>query len=431
MRRVVVTGLGVVSPNGVGVNAFLQALGEGMSGIRFQPRLNELNFTCQVMGLPQVDDETLSSVLNEEQIRATNSCMKFTALAGVECWRDAGMPWEMGARNRPVDWGTGVVFGNGVGGMDTIAERVVPLTSSGQLRRLGSTAAEQTMSSNTSALLGGLLGVGGQVASNSSACATGTEAVINAFRQIRHGYADRVLAGAAESSSEFTAACFDCMRVTARGFNATPERASRPLSATASGFVPAAGAGALLLESLESAEGRGARIYAEVVGAAMNCGGQRDGGSITAANPEGVRRCLRQALEQSQMTGAAIDYINGHLTATGADPREIENLSCALSVDHDDFPWINSTKSMIGHALGASGAIECVATILQLHHSFIHPSINCEDLHPSVARIASRVVQVRKPASLRTALKTSFGFGDVNACIVFSRWNGGQHDSVN
>jgi 3-oxoacyl-(acyl-carrier-protein) synthase len=415
----------------VGTKAFTQALRDGVSGIRFQPRLNELNFTCQVMGIPQIDDEAIASVLNPEQIRATNSCMRFAALAGVECWKDAGMPWEMGMQNRTVDWGTAILFGNGLGGMDTIAEKVVPLASTGQVRRLGSTAAEQIMSSNTSALLGGLLGAGGQVSSNSSACATGTEAVVNAFRQIRSGDADRVLAGAGESSSEYTAACFDCMRVTARGFNAAPERASRPLSATASGFVPAAGAGALLLESLESAEARGARIYAEVLGAAMNCGGQRGGGSITASNPEGVRRCVRQALDQSQLTGHGIDYINGHLTATGADPKEIDNLRCALQVDEDQFPWINSTKSMIGHALGASGAIECVATILQLEHGFLHPSINCEDLHPNVAPIASRVVQTGQTARLQTALKTSFGFGDVNACVVFSRWNGGRHESVN
>src|SRR6185369_15699133 len=266
MRRVVVTGLGVVSPNGVGVQAFLHALREGISGITFQQRMRDLNFTCQVMGVPQVAGETIASVLSPEQMRATNSCMRFTALAGVECWKDAGLPWELGVQNRPVDWNTGIVFGNGLGGMDTIAERVVPLTSSGQLRRLGSTVAEQIMSSNTSALLGGILGVGGQVSSNSSACATGTEAMNNAFRQIQHGYADRMLAGAAESSSEYTAACFDCMRVTARGFNETPQGASRPLSASASGFVPAAGAGALHLESLESAERRGARIYAEILG---------------------------------------------------------------------------------------------------------------------------------------------------------------------
>jgi 3-oxoacyl-(acyl-carrier-protein) synthase len=423
MRRVVVTGLGVVAPNGVGVPAFLQALREGVSGIKFYQRLSDLNFACQVMGIPEVADDALAGVLTQEQLRATNSCMRFAALAGVECWKDAGLPWEMGVPSIGPDWQTGVLFGNGLGGMDTIADKVVPLTSSGQLRRMGSTAAEQVMSSNTSALLGGLLGAGGHVSSNSSACATGTEAVVNAFRQIRHGYAERVLAGAGESSSEYTAACFDSMRVTARGFNATPERASRPLSATASGFVPAAGAGALLVESLESAERRGARIYAEILAAEMNCGGQRNGGTISASNPEGVRRCIRQALEESELTGKDIDYINGHLTATGNDPREIDHLRCALQVDHGDFPWINSTKSMIGHALGASGAIECVATVLQLEHGFIHPSTNCEDLHPAMARIASRVVQVRKPVPIQTALKTSFGFGDVNACVIFSKWS--------
>src|SRR5262249_33285051 len=188
-----------------------------------QPRLNELKFTCQVMGIPQIDDQTLASVLNPEQIRATNSCMRFAALAGVECWKDAGMPWEMDMQNRPVDWGTAIVFGNGLGGIDTIAEKVVPLASSGQVRRLGSTAAEQIMSSNTSALLGGLLGAGGQVSSNSSACATGTEAVVNACRQIRTGDADRVLAGGGGSRSGYPAGGFRCVRGGAGGVNAHPE----------------------------------------------------------------------------------------------------------------------------------------------------------------------------------------------------------------
>jgi len=158
MRRVVVTGLGVVAPNGIGVPAFVQALRDGASGIKFYQRLADLNFACQVMGIPEVADDALANVLTLEQLRATNSCMRFAALAGTECWRDAGLPWQMGVPSIGPDWQTGVLFGNGLGGMDTIADKVVPLTSSGQLRRMGSTAAEQVMSSNTSALLGGLLG---------------------------------------------------------------------------------------------------------------------------------------------------------------------------------------------------------------------------------------------------------------------------------
>jgi 3-oxoacyl-(acyl-carrier-protein) synthase len=175
-----------------------------------------------------------------------------------------------------------------------------------------------------------------------------------------------------------------------------------------------------MLESLESAQARGARIYAEVVGAHVNCGGQRNGGSITAGNPEGVRRCVRGAIAESGLNpGQDIGYINGHLTATGADPKEIENLVEGLELPADKLPWINSTKSLIGHTLGASGAIECVATIIQLHEGFVHPSINCEDVHPRIAPIAASIPHELVNTPLRAAMKTSFGFGDVNACVVF------------
>jgi 3-oxoacyl-(acyl-carrier-protein) synthase len=410
----------VVAGNGVGVPEFLSSLRLGASGVRFDPRLQELNFSCQLLGTPNVSEEATLAVLTAEQLKSTNSAMRFAAIAAAECWRDAGFPWSRG-ESEPVDWATGVCFGTGVSGMDTIAEKVVPLTLAGRVRRLGSSAAEQTMCSNVSALVGGMFGAGGHVSTNSSACATGTEAVINGFRMISHGYADRVLAGAAEGHSLFTAACFDSLRVTARGWNHAPDRASRPLSAGAAGFVPAFGAGALLLENYDRAVSRGARIYAEIRAGTFTCGGQRGGGTMTSSNPEGVRRCVSTAVRESRLYAENIDYVNGHLTATGNDIREIHNLRCALQLDGDRFPWINATKSLIGHALGASGAIECVATLLQMEHGFLHPSVNCEDLHPDISGIANRIPQKCVAQAIRTALKTSFGFGDVNACIVFSK----------
>ena len=421
MNRVVVTGLGVVAPNGVGLAAFETALRRGVSGIRFSPELRELNFACQVWGAPEMNEEMLASAMTPIQIRESNLTMRYAALAASECWTDAGFEFRLG-NDAPPQWGTGVYFGTGVGGMETITERLCPLAAGGQVRRLASSTAEQVMSSNVSALVGGMIGAGAQVSTNSSACATGTEAVVNAYRYIRHGYADRVLAGASEGRSVFTAACFDCMRVTARGLNEHPEGASRPLSATAAGFVPGFGAGALLLETLESAESRGARIYAEILGGAVTCGGQRGGGSMTASNPEGVRRCVRSAVEESGLAPEQIDYINGHLTATRNDVREIETIRCAFGLPPQRFPFVNATKSLIGHALGASGAIECVATILQLAGGFLHPSINCEDLHPGVELIAPQIVRRPLDFSPRTALKTSFGFGDVNACVVFAKY---------
>jgi len=213
------------------------------------------------------------------------------------------------------------------------------------------------------------------------------------------------------------------MRVVCPHFNTQPERASRPLSASASGFVPAGGAGFLLLENLESARGRGARIYAELAGSYENCGGQRRGGSMTLPSGEGVVRCVKRALADAQTAPDEIDYVNGHLTGTAGDAREVRNLSESLGRTLYQMPWINATKSLIGHALGAAGAIESIATILQIHGGFLHPSRNCEDPLPELAELVSRIPASTIPKQVHTALKTSFGFGDVNACLVIRRWD--------
>lgn len=197
------------------------------------------------------------------------------------------------------------------------------------------------------------------------------------------------------------------------------------MSASACGFVPGSGGAVLLVEELESARERGARIYAEVLGGAVNCGGHRMGGSITAPNPEGVNRCIRMALADAGIDPGEIDAINGHLTATFADPVEVHNWSKALGRGPKDFPYIQSTKSLVGHCLGAAGAVECVAVALQLHRGFLHPSINCEDVHPDIAAFAGKIPQscIENPG-LRVMAKAGFGFGDVNSCIIFKKWEG-------
>jgi 3-oxoacyl-(acyl-carrier-protein) synthase len=266
------------------------------------------------------------------------------------------------------------------------------------------------------------LALGNQVTTNSSACTTGTEAVVDAFLRIREGRAKRMLAGGSEGHSMYIWAGFDAMKVLNRTRNHSPTEASRPMSASAAGFVPGSGAGVLMLESLESAERRGARIYAEVRGGYVNCGGHRMGGSMTAPNPEAVQRCIRGAVAMSGIQPDAIGAINGHLTATFADPYEVANWSNALELAPDRMPLLHSTKSLIGHALGAAGGIECVAAVLELHKGFVHGSANCEDLHPALtayaARIPHRSVDV---PDLRVIAKASFGFGDVNGCVIFGK----------
>ena len=421
-KRVVITGLGVIAPNAHGLNEFETALRAGTSGIRHLPLLEELNFSCQVVGIPQNIDDLKVKYLSSQALMAMNSSMIFAAIAAIDCWVDSGFKLIDPSENI-IDWDTGAIIGTGVGGSETIGGYVVPLTDQKKVKRLGSTMVEQTMSSASSANIGGLLGLGGQVTTNSCACSTGTEAISNAFWTIKEGRAKRMLAGATEGISQYTWATFDAMRVLSRGFNSTPTQASRPMSATAAGFVPGAGAGVLMVESLESALERGAKIYAEIIGTHVNCGGQRNGGSISAPNPLGVVQCIQKSINMANISPMDIDLINGHLTATMADTLEINNWQTALNCKPSEFPFINSTKSLIGHTLGAAGAIECVASILQLCNGFVHGSINCDDLHFKLEPFSANIVHETKIMDLNILAKASFGFGDVNACLIFKRWD--------
>ena len=251
-RRVVVTGMGVVAPNANGLDAFSEALRNGKSGIRHIPILDELKFGCTVAGVPQGADEIASAYFEEDELYAMNSSHIFGSIAAVDAWTDAGFERpEHGDEH--VNWEAGAVIGTGIGGIDTIGERVVPMVDAGRVRRLGSTMVEQVMSSGVSARVSGLLALGNQVTANSSACSTGTEAIITGAQRIGAGLADRMLCGGTEGASHYIWAGFDSMRVLCRAHNDDPAAASRPLSASACGFVPGSGAAILHLENLESA----------------------------------------------------------------------------------------------------------------------------------------------------------------------------------
>ncbi len=420
-RRVVITGLGVVAPNGHGLENFSNALREAQSGLRHIAQLQELKFGCQVAGVPQNIDTIKTQYFSADELLAMNSAMVFACIAGIDAWKDAGLvqpQWDEDVLHE----NTGAIVGTGIGGVDTLADKVIPMTSSGQVRRLGSTMVEQIMASSVSARFGGLFALGNQVTTNSSACSTGTEALIMGVQRIRDGLADRMLVGGAEGANPYVWAGFDAMRVLNRSSNDQPTAASRPLSASAKGFIPGSGGGILVVEELTTALNRGARIYAEVLGAAINCGGMRRGGSMTAPSAYSVRRCIRSALMDAAVEAESLDYINGHLTATGADPLEVANWLSALELPAAKMPLINSTKSMIGHALGAAGALESIATVLQLHQGFVHPSLNSEDLHEDIQAIAASIPQKAIQRNIKIAAKSSFGFGDVNSCVVFKKW---------
>ena len=420
-QRVVITGLGVVAPNGVGLKEFTKALKTGKSGITFHEQLKDLNFSCQIGGVPEVPDTLKLNYFTDLQLRGFNSSgILYGCIAGIDAWKDAGFEANPDSL---LDYDTGLVFGTGTSGVEKFREAIYGVDK-GNVRRLGSTVVLQTMASGVSAYLSGMLGLGNQVTTNSSACTTGTEAVLMGFERIQNGKAKRMIVGSCSDHGPYVWGGFDAMRVMTYKHNDTPTEGSRPMSATASGFVPGSGAGAMVLESLESALERDATIYAEVLGGEVNSGGQRQGGTLTAPNAEAVQRCITKALEVSEVDPNDIDVINGHLTATSKDSLEIENWAKALHRFGEDFPMINANKSLIGHCLAAAGSIECVAGILQLYHQFIAPNVNCQDLHPEIETMINpkKIPTVRMDLKFNILAKASFGFGDVNACVLFKRY---------
>ena len=420
-KRVVITGLGVASPNGVGIPAFTHAIKNGLSGIKHDAQLQELQFSCQIAGKPEITEELKSQCFTDLELRGFNSTgILYGVIAGMEAWKNAGLPIEI---NNEPDWDSGTIFGSGTSGIDKFRESIYKIDEF-QTRKLGSTVVAQTMNSGISAYLGGKLGLGNQVTTNSSACSTGTEAIIMAYDRIISGQAKRILAGSTGDSGPYIWGGFDALRVCSSKYNENPELGSRPMSATAAGFVPGSGAGAMVIEDLDSALERGATIYAEILGGNVNSGGQRGNGSMTAPNSAAVQRCITDALNSSGILPADVDAINGHLTATTKDSLEIENWTEALNRKGNNFPYINSLKSMTGHCLGAAGSIESVAAVLQLHEGFLFGNTNCEDLHPEITALidSSKVPFKTINTDLNIIAKASFGFGDVNACVLFKKY---------
>ena len=421
-RRVVITGLGIVAPNGVGLEAFTNAIKNGISGIKHNPELERLQFSCQISGTPEISEELKRDYFTELELRNFNSTgILYGVIAGMDAWKDAGLLIE---QNENPDWDSGTVFGTGTSGIDKFRESIYKIDDL-QTRKLGSTAVAQTMNSGVSAYLGGKLGLGNQVTTNSSACTTGTESILMAYERIKLGQAKRMLAGSTSDSGPYIWGGFDAMKVCTFKHNETPEQGSRPMSATASGFVPGSGAGALLLEDLEIALARGARIYAEVLGGNINSGGQRGLGTMTAPNAIAVQKCITDAMANAGINSDDIDAINGHLTATSKDGLEIQNWSEALNRKGIDFPYINSLKSMVGHCLSASGSVESVASVLQVYEGFVFPNINCEDLNSEITACidASKIPQQLIQKDITILAKASFGFGDVNGCVIFKKYN--------
>jgi len=414
--------MGVVASNAIGTNAFLNALKEGKSGIQKWDELEKLNIKCQIGGVPDVSSIDLYDIFPKLFVdKMTNKGILYGCIAGMEAWKDAGLE-----PNEEVDYSTGLIMGAADLSFDSWIDRDFPayLVDKGESRRLGSRSISECMNSGAAAYLNNLLGLGNRVQSNSSACITGSEAVLQGYEYLQTGQADRMLCGSTDGDGRYIWGGFDAMRVLCSDSNDNPTYGSRPMSATSSGFVPSGGAGALVLETLESAQERGAKIYAEILGGHTNSGGQRGTGTMTAPNSEAVVRCIKSAVESSGIHPNEIDLISGHLTSTKGDPIEVENWVEALGRKGEDFPMINAPKSMIGHSIAGAGSIELIACALQIENDFIHPSLNTEEIHPKILSeiFGGCIPQHCHEREVNTIAKSNFGFGDLNCVIVLRKF---------
>ena len=404
MKRVVITGLGIVSSIGNNKQEVTAALQAGDSGIAFSQTYADLGFRSHVHGAIKLD---MKKLIDRKLKRFMGDAAAFNYLAMKEAIADAGLE-----DNEVSNFRTGLITGSGGGSSENQALAIDLLREKG-LRRVGPYMVPRTMTSTTSACLCTSYKVKGVNYSIGSACSTSAHCIGNAYELIQMGKQDIMFAGGGEEVHWSLSVLFDAMGALSSKYNDTPTTASRPYDATRDGFVISGGGGMLVLEELEHAKARGAKIYAELVG----YGATSDGYDMVQPSGEGAVRCMQQALSTVDGT---VDYINTHGTSTPVgDMRELEAIK---NVFGDDVPKISATKSLTGHALGAAGVNEAIYSLIMMENNFIAGSANITELDEKADGMP--IVQtIEKDVQLNTILSNSFGFGGTNACLTFQRFN--------
>ncbi len=407
MRRVVVTGMGIVSSIGNNTEEVTASLREARSGISRAEEYAELGFRCQVHGAPKIDIESL---VDRRAMRFHGRGTAWNHIAMDQAIADAGLSEEEISNDR-----TGIIMGSGGPSTRTIVDSA-DITREKGPKRVGPFAVPKAMSSTASATLATFFKIKGINYSISSACATSNHCIGNAYEMIQYGKQDRMFAGGCEDLDWTLSVLFDAMGAMSSKYNDTPSTASRAYDKNRDGFVIAGGAGVLVLEDLETALARGAKIYGEIIG----YGATSDGYDMVAPSGEGAIRCMKMALSTVK---SKIDYINPHATSTPAgDAPEIEAIRQIFG-SGDACPPIAATKSLTGHSLGATGVQEAIYSLLMMQNNFICESAHIEELDPAFADMP--IVRKRiDNAQLNTVLSNSFGFGGTNATLVFQRYQG-------
>lgn len=401
MRRVVVTGIGIVSSIGNNSQEVLASLKEARSGVIAAPDYTELGFRCQVHAAPIIDWESL---VDRRAARFLAPGTAYAHIAMDQAIADSGLSETEVSNDR-----TGLIVGSGGASTRSIINSAQIAQEKGP-KRVGPFAVPKAMSSGPSATLATWFKIRGINYSISSACATSTHCIGAGAEQIQMGKQDVIFAGGCEELDWTLSVLFDAMGAMSSNFNAMPTKASRAYDRDRDGFVIAGGAAVLVLEELEHAKARGAKIYAEITGYAANS----DGHDMVAPSGEGAVRCMKLAMKG---LSRKVDYLNPHGTATPVgDTKEME---AVREVFGQDAPLISSTKSLTGHSLGAAGAQEAVYSLLMLNNDFVCESANIENLDPAFEGMP--IVRKRIDRKLDTVMSNSFGFGGTNGCVIMSR----------
>ncbi len=401
LRRVVVTGMGIVSCLGNDLDSVSKSLRAGKSGIRFQPEYAELGLRSQVAGIPEID---LDAHVDRKQKRFMGNAAAYAFVAMRDAIADAGLTNEQLSL-----LSTGVIAGSGGGSPEWQIATGDLLRNKG-VRKLGPYMVPRTMSSTVSAALSTAYGIRGTSYSISAACATSAHCIGAAFDLIRFGQQDTMFAGGGEEVHWGMSCQFDAMGALSTQFNATPQTASRPYDLARDGFVIAGGGGILVLEEYQQARARGARIYAELLGYGVSS----DGCDMVAPSGEGAVRCMQMAMRD---IAAPIDYLNTHGTSTPlGDVTELDAVRSAFGAK---CPPISSTKALSGHALGAASVHEAIYCLLMMRDGYIAGCANITELDPRAADFD--IVRESRAAQLNTVMSNSFGFGGTNASLVFGR----------
>ncbi|WP_413710696.1 beta-ketoacyl-ACP synthase I [Rhizobium sp. Rhizsp82] len=407
MRRVVVTGLGIVSSIGNDAQEVTASLREAKSGISFSNDFAEHGFKCQVWGSPKID---VTDLVDRRAARFLSQGGMWNHVAMKQAIADSGLEdSDIGGNER-----TGIIMGSGGPSTRTLIEAADITIKNNSPKRIGPFAVPKAMSSTASATLATWFKIHGVNYSISSACSTSAHCIGNAAEMIQWGKQDIMFAGGHEDLDWTMSNLFDAMGAMSSKYNDTPDTASRAYDVSRDGFVIAGGAGVLVLEELEHAKARGAKIYAEIVG----YGATSDGYDMVAPSGEGAIRCMRQALATVK---GSVDYVNTHGTSTPVgDSKEI---GAIREVFGDKIPHIQSTKSLTGHSLGAAGVQESIYSLLMMQAGFIGESAHIKELDPEFDGVP--IVRKRiDDAKIDIALSNSFGFGGTNATLVFQRYNG-------